>query len=162
MAEHLGVLLQYGFEEKFIRRELAFLGLADVFAESVLHVGKDDSVLEGAVSAKLSEHPEVLSTRPPERAPETFDLLKKAELELGDKAKREELNAVTNQAQKVILKSLDSPIATPPSDSKLQGLSPSFKVRAVKLNSANEGSEVASKKRKAAEEQACETNRDQE
>ncbi|KAJ2921476.1 hypothetical protein H1R20_g15615, partial [Candolleomyces eurysporus] len=123
---------------------------------------------------------------PHERAPEAFDLLKKAELELSDKAKREELDAVINQARNLILKSLDLPVSTPPSDPKLQGLSPTFKVRlrakskellieeelrrrkAIKLNLANEGlearkkeEEVASKKRKAEEEQAWEANRDQ-
>ncbi|PPQ72605.1 hypothetical protein CVT26_004079 [Gymnopilus dilepis] len=120
------------------------------------------------------------------RAPEAFDILKKAESELSDTAKREELDAVINQARITVLKSLNLPTSTPSSDPKLQGLDPPFSVmlkaqskqmlideelrrrKAIKMNLANEGlearkkeEEVAQKKRKAEEDKAWEDTREQ-
>ena len=51
-----------------------------------------------------------------------------AESELSDTAKREELDAVINQARITVLKSLNLPTSTPSSDPKLQGLDPPFSV----------------------------------
>ncbi|KAF8632273.1 hypothetical protein AX15_002015 [Amanita polypyramis BW_CC] len=118
---------------------------------------------------------------PHARAPEAFDLLKKAESELSDKAKREELDAVINQARTLVLKALELPTSTPDSDPELKNLNPSFHVRlkaqskellieeelrrrkAIKMNLANEGleakkkeEEVAAKKRKAEEDKVWE------
>ncbi|KIM39946.1 hypothetical protein M413DRAFT_188134 [Hebeloma cylindrosporum] len=120
------------------------------------------------------------------RAPEAFDILKKAESELSDKAQREELDAIINQARCALLKSLNLPTSTTPGDPKLQGLEPSFKVRlraqsksllideevrrrkAIKMNLANEGlearkkdEEVAQRKRKAEDDKSWEDNREQ-
>ncbi|KAL0574991.1 DnaJ subfamily C member 8 [Marasmius crinis-equi] len=123
---------------------------------------------------------------PHERAPEAFDLLKKAETDLSDKTKREELDAVINQARIMVLKALSLPSSTPPDDAELKNLEPPFKARlraqskellideelrrrkAIKMNLANEGlearkkdEEVASKKRKAEEEKQWEEGREQ-
>ncbi|KAF8896464.1 hypothetical protein BD779DRAFT_1496058 [Infundibulicybe gibba] len=119
---------------------------------------------------------------PHARAPEAFDILKKAESELSDKAKREELDAVINQARIMILKALTLPISTPDSDPQLKGLEPPYKFRlraqskellideevrrrkAIKMNLANEGlearkkdEEVAQRKRKAEEDKQWES-----
>ncbi|KDR78872.1 hypothetical protein GALMADRAFT_244505 [Galerina marginata CBS 339.88] len=123
---------------------------------------------------------------PHARAPEAFDILKKAESELSDKAQREELDAVINQARILVIKALNLPTSTPDSDSRLQGLDPPFKLRlrlqskqllideevrrrkAVKMNLANEGlearkkdEEVAQRKRKAEDDKSWEDNREQ-
>ncbi|KJA26410.1 hypothetical protein HYPSUDRAFT_36730 [Hypholoma sublateritium FD-334 SS-4] len=123
---------------------------------------------------------------PHARAPEAFDILKKAESELSDKAQREELDAVIQQAQTLVLKSLNLPTTTATTDPKLQGLDPPFKVRlraqsklllideevrrrkAIKMNLANEGlearkkdEEVAQRKRKAEDDKSWEDNREQ-
>ncbi|KAK0469711.1 chaperone regulator [Desarmillaria tabescens] len=128
-------------------------------------------------------HPDKCSHQ---RAPEAFDILKKAESELSDKAKREELDAIIKQARILVLKALSLPTSTPDSDPDLKSLNPSFKVRiraqskellideevrrrkAIKMNLANEGlearkkdEEIASKKRKAEEDRQWEDNRDQ-
>jgi len=120
------------------------------------------------------------------RAPEAFDVLKKAESELSDKPQREELDAIINQARSIVLKSLNLPTTTAPGDPKLQGLEPPFKVRlraqsklllideevrrrkAIKMNLANEGlearkkdEEVAQRKRKAEDDKNWEDNREQ-
>ena len=52
-----------------------------------------------------------------------------AESELSDKAQREELDAVIQQARTIVLKSLNLPTTISSTDSKLQGLDPPFKVR---------------------------------
>ncbi|PSS19957.1 hypothetical protein PHLCEN_2v3130 [Hermanssonia centrifuga] len=123
---------------------------------------------------------------PHARAPDAFDLLKKAESELSDKPKREELDAIIKQARLLLLKDLDLPITTPDNDSKLKALTPPWKQqlrakskellideevrrrKAVKMNLANEGlearkkeEEVASRKRKAEEDANWEANREQ-
>jgi DnaJ family protein C protein 8 len=120
------------------------------------------------------------------KAPEAFDLLKKAESELSESAKREELDAVINQARSMVLKSLDLPTSTPESDPQLKTLNPSFRVRlrtqskellieeevrrrkAIKMNLANEGlearkkdEEVAARKRKAEEDKLWEETREE-
>ncbi|KAG6888427.1 hypothetical protein C0992_008507 [Termitomyces sp. T32_za158] len=120
------------------------------------------------------------------RAPEAFDLLKKAESELSDKDRRENLDAVINQARLMILKALNLPSSTPDTDPNLRGLEPPYKVRlrlqskellideevrrrkAIKMNLANEGlearkkdEEVAAKKRKVQEDKQWEDNREQ-
>ncbi|KAG6910855.1 hypothetical protein DXG01_007171 [Tephrocybe rancida] len=123
---------------------------------------------------------------PHARAPEAFDILKKAESELSDKDKREDLDAVINQARSMILKALNLPLSTPDTDPQLKGLEPPYKVRlrlqskellideevrrrkAIKMNLANEGlearkkdEEVAAKKRKVQEDKQWEDNREQ-
>ncbi|KAF7374799.1 J domain-containing protein spf31 [Mycena sanguinolenta] len=123
---------------------------------------------------------------PHPRAPEAFDLLKKAESELSDEAKRENIDAIIAQARSLILKSLSLPLTTPNTDPALRRLDPSFKVRmraqvkellideelrrrkAIKMNLANEGlearmkeEEVAGKKRKAEDDKVWEDNREQ-
>lgn len=120
------------------------------------------------------------------RAPEAFDLLKKAESELSDKDKREELDAVIKQARTLVIKALNLPTSISDSDPRLQDIQPPFKVRlrlqskellieeevrrrkAVKMNLTNEGlearkkdEEVASRKRKAEEDKTWEENREQ-
>ncbi|KAF9451883.1 chaperone regulator [Macrolepiota fuliginosa MF-IS2] len=124
---------------------------------------------------------------PHARAPEAFDILKKAESELSDKNKREELDAVINQARITILKSLNLPTSTADNDYKLREIGePSFRIRvrakakdmlieeevrrrkAIKMNLANEGlearkkdEEVAARKRKAEDEKVWEDTREQ-
>jgi len=120
------------------------------------------------------------------RAPEAFDLLKKAESELSDPAKREELDAVIKEARTQLLRSLLLPPNIPDDDQRLKDLVPPFKVqlrqaskttlieeevrrrRAVKMNLANEGleakkkeDEVLAKKRKAEDDANWEANREQ-
>ncbi|TFK33240.1 hypothetical protein BDQ12DRAFT_769070 [Crucibulum laeve] len=123
---------------------------------------------------------------PHARAPEAFDILKKAESELSDEKKREELDAVINQARALVLKGLNLPITTLDSDPKLKSLQPPFKVqlriqskellideevrrrKAIKMNLANEGlearkkdEEVAQRKRKVEEDKVWEDTRDE-
>ncbi|RDB26423.1 J domain-containing protein spf31 [Hypsizygus marmoreus] len=123
---------------------------------------------------------------PHARAPEAFDILKKAESELSDKDKREELDAVINQARSLVIKALGLPSSTPDSDPQLKRLEPPFKTRlrlqskellideevrrrkAVKMNLANEGlearkkdDEVAARKRKVQEDKQWEDTREQ-
>ncbi|KAF8071837.1 hypothetical protein FPV67DRAFT_1412529 [Lyophyllum atratum] len=123
---------------------------------------------------------------PHARAPEAFDILKKAESELSDKEKREDLDAVINQARSLVLKALNLPTSTPDTDPQLKGIEPPFKVRvrlqskellideevrrrkAIKMNLANEGlearkkdEEVAAKKRKVQEDKQWEDTREQ-
>ncbi|RDX57298.1 DnaJ-domain-containing protein [Lentinus brumalis] len=120
------------------------------------------------------------------RAPDAFDLLKKAESELTDKTKRDELDAVINQARLVLLKTLGLPTTTRDDDPKLKNLTPPWRQqllaqskqflideevrrrKAVKMNLANEGlearkkeDEVNAKKRKAEEDARWEENREQ-
>ncbi|KAJ7126878.1 hypothetical protein C8R44DRAFT_617399 [Mycena epipterygia] len=131
----------------------------------------------------LTIHPDKTSHA---RAPEAFDLLKKAESELSDEAKREDIDAVITQSRALILKALSLPLTTPSTDPALRRLDPSFKTRmraqtkellieeelrrrkAIKMNLANEGlearmkdAEVAGKKRKAEEDRVWEDTRDQ-
>jgi len=123
---------------------------------------------------------------PHARAPDAFDLLKKAESELSDKDKREEVDAVINQARTLLLKSLNLPTTIPPSDPRLKSLNPPWRQqllakakellideevrrrKAIKMNLANEGlearkkeEEVSAKKRKAEEDARWEENREQ-
>ncbi|KAH9178237.1 hypothetical protein EDB89DRAFT_1843573 [Lactarius sanguifluus] len=123
---------------------------------------------------------------PHPRSPEAFDVLKKAESELGETTKREDLDAAINQARLTLLKGLSLPTSTPDDHPNLKGLSPPFKTqlrlkskellieeevrrrRAVKMNLANEGfearkkeEEVSAKKRKAEDDARWEENREQ-
>jgi len=123
---------------------------------------------------------------PHPRSPEAFDILKKAESELGDTAKREDLDAAINEARSTILKGLSLPTSTPDDHPKLKGLIPPFKAqlrqkskdilieeelrrrRSIKMNLANEGfearkkdEEVAERKRKAEDDARWEENREQ-
>ncbi|OCH94364.1 DnaJ-domain-containing protein [Obba rivulosa] len=120
------------------------------------------------------------------RAPDAFDLLKKAESELTDKTKREELDAVITQARVVVLKTHNLPTTIADDDPRLKTLTPPFREqlrakskeflideevrrrKAVKMNLANEGlearkkeEEVLARKRKAEEEVQWEETRDQ-
>ncbi|KIY65200.1 DnaJ-domain-containing protein, partial [Cylindrobasidium torrendii FP15055 ss-10] len=125
---------------------------------------------------------------PHARAPEAFDLLKKAESELSDTAKREELDAVVRQARILILKAQipPLPVTIHEGDDAVKGMKPPFQEQvrakakellieeevrrrtAVKMNLANEGfearkkdEEVASRKRKAEDEKAWEEGREE-
>ncbi|KAI8980177.1 DnaJ-domain-containing protein [Trametes punicea] len=123
---------------------------------------------------------------PHPRAPDAFDLLKKAESELSDKTKREELDAVITQARSILLKTHGLPPNTRDDDPRLKNLTPPWRQqflakakemlieeevrrrKAVKMNLANEGlearkkeEEVNAKKRKAEEEARWEETREQ-
>jgi len=133
-------------------------------------------------SLSLFIHPDKTSHP---RATEAFDLLKKAETEVSDKAKRDEIDAVIMQARLMVLKELSLPSTTNKNDVKLRKLDPPFKARmkakakelliddevrrrkAVKMNLANEGlearkkeEEVTAKKRKAENDKTWEENRE--
>ena len=62
-----------------------------------------------------------------ERAPEAFDLLKKAESELTDQEKRDNLDGVIKAARNEILKGLQLPTSAGDDHPKLKGLKPPFK-----------------------------------
>jgi len=123
---------------------------------------------------------------PHARAPDAFDLLKKAESELSDEKKREELDAIVKQARGVVLKTLNLPITLADDDVRLKNVMPPLKQqlrakckellideevrrrKAVKMNLANEGleakkkeEEVAARKRKAEDDANWEANREQ-
>jgi DnaJ family protein C protein 8 len=53
----------------------------------------------------------------------------KAESELGDTVKREDLDAAINQARSTLLKELSLPTSTPDDHPKLEGLTPPFKAQ---------------------------------
>ncbi|KAK7690907.1 hypothetical protein QCA50_006010 [Cerrena zonata] len=119
------------------------------------------------------------------RAPDAFDLLKKAESELSEPKKREELDAVIKQARIVILKDLNLPTTIADNDERLREVAPPFKEqirakskemlideevrrrKAIKMNLANEGLEARkkeeeqqAKKRKAEDDANWEANRE--
>jgi len=123
---------------------------------------------------------------PHPRAPDAFDILKKAEADLSEPAKREELDAVIKEARNQLLKSHSLPTTIADTDYRIKELEPPFKVqlrlkskellvdeelrrrRAVKMNLANEGlearkkeDEVNEKKRKAENDKVWEENREQ-
>ncbi|KAH9972818.1 DnaJ-domain-containing protein [Lactifluus volemus] len=144
---------------------------------------KADDIKKKYRQLSLFIHPDKCSH---ERAPDAFDVLKKAESELSDTGKREELDAAINQARSILLKGLSLPTSTPDDHPKLKGLTPPFKAqlrqkskdllieeelrrrRAVKMNLANEGfearkkeEEVTAKKRKAEDDAKWEETREQ-
>jgi len=121
-----------------------------------------------------------------ERAPDAFDLLKKAESELSDKDKRVEVDSVVTYARLQVLKTHTIPSSAEDSDPRVQALLPPFKEqwalkvkellideelrkrRALKMSLVNEGleakrkdDEAAAKKRKAEDDARWEANRDQ-
>ncbi|KAH9923294.1 DnaJ domain-containing protein, partial [Fomitopsis serialis] len=123
---------------------------------------------------------------PHARAPDAFELLKQAESQLSDKPKREEIDAVLNQARIMLLKGLQLPTTTQANDPKLKGLNPPWQQqflaqakellieeevrrrKAIKMNLANEGleakkkeDEVSAKKRKAEDDARWEDTREQ-
>ncbi|KAH9838496.1 DnaJ-domain-containing protein [Rhodofomes roseus] len=123
---------------------------------------------------------------PHARAPDAFELLKQAESQLSEKPKREEIDAVINQARIVLLKGMQLPTTTPDNDPKLKGLNPPWQEqflakakellieeevrrrKAIKMNLANEGleakkkeDEVTARKRKAEEDAQWEETREQ-
>ncbi|KAA1467644.1 DnaJ-domain-containing protein [Dentipellis sp. KUC8613] len=148
----------------------------------------DETVTPEGVKKKYRQlslfiHPD---KTPHPRAPEAFDLLKKAEAELTESTKREELDATITQARGVLLKGLGLPLSTTDDNAKLKGLTPPFKEqlrakskellideevrrrKAIKMNLANEGfearkkeEEVAAKKRKAEDDAKWEETREQ-
>ncbi|TFY83221.1 hypothetical protein EWM64_g787 [Hericium alpestre] len=148
----------------------------------------DQSVTPEGVKKKYRQlslfiHPD---KTPNPRAPEAFDILKKAESELSERARREDLDATITQARYTVLKALGLPVTTPDDSPKLTGLKPSFKEqirakskemlieeelrrrKAVKMNLANEGfearkkeEEVATRKRKAEDDAKWEESREQ-
>jgi len=121
-----------------------------------------------------------------ERAPEAFDRLKKAESELSDKEKRENLDGVIKAARNEILKALQLPTTAGDDHPKLKTLKPPFKEqlwakskemlideelrrrRAIKVQMTNEGreaqakeQEVITRKRKAEDDRVWEDNREE-
>ncbi|KAB5594867.1 J domain-containing protein spf31 [Ceratobasidium theobromae] len=120
------------------------------------------------------------------RATDAFDLLKKAEADLSNQPKRDELDAVMLEARAQTLKAHSLPTGTSDTDPRVLALVPSFKDqiracakdilideevrrrKAIKMNLANEGlearrkeEEAAAKKRKAEEDAQWEETRDQ-
>ncbi|CAG7849207.1 SubName: Full=Uncharacterized protein {ECO:0000313/EMBL:CCA70778.1} [Serendipita indica DSM 11827] len=120
------------------------------------------------------------------KAQDAFDLLKKAESEVQDKDKRENLDAVVKQARIELLRAMNLPTSTPDDHVKLKGLTPPWRQqlkdktkamlideelrrrRAVKLAMANEGreaqqkeEEVNTRKRKAEEDKVWEERREE-
>ncbi|KAG8755851.1 hypothetical protein FRC14_003613 [Serendipita sp. 396] len=120
------------------------------------------------------------------KAQDAFDILKKAENDLSDKDKRENLDATIKQARIELLKSLNLPPSTKDDHAKITSLSPPWsqqmrektkallideelrKRRAAKLAMANEGreaqqkdEEVASRKRKAEDDKIWEESREE-
>ncbi|KAH8117825.1 hypothetical protein DFH11DRAFT_1570893 [Phellopilus nigrolimitatus] len=120
------------------------------------------------------------------RAPEAFDLLKKAESELADEKQREEVDAVVTQARMLVFKTHSLPLSTEDSDPRVRALVPPFKAqlraqakellideevrrrKAIKMNLANEGleakkkeDEMTAKKRKAEDDKVWEETREQ-
>ncbi|KAH7930215.1 DnaJ-domain-containing protein [Leucogyrophana mollusca] len=143
---------------------------------------KPDEIKRKYRQLSLFIHPD---KTPHARAPDAFDILKKAESELSDKNKREELDAVITEARLQILKAHALPASTNDDDPKLRTLVPPFKEqlrakskellideevrrrKAVKMNLANEGlearkkeEEVTARKRKAEEDKTWEETRE--
>ncbi|KAH7097357.1 chaperone regulator [Auriculariales sp. MPI-PUGE-AT-0066] len=123
---------------------------------------------------------------PHARAPEAFDLLKKAEQELSDENKRGELDSLITRARSDLLKSHGIPTTVQKDDLRVISLVPPFKQqlrakvkemlieeevrrrKAIKNNLANEGFEaqkkeveVQTRKRKAEDDKAWEEGREQ-
>ncbi|KAG1887005.1 DnaJ-domain-containing protein [Suillus subluteus] len=106
---------------------------------------------------------------PHARAPDAFDLLKKAESELSDTAKREALDATIAEARLQLLRRL-VPSFKVQLRAKVKDLLIEEEVRrrkAIKMNLANEGlearkkeEEVATRKRKAEEDKTWEESRE--
>ncbi|KAG6334648.1 hypothetical protein ID866_4444 [Astraeus odoratus] len=116
---------------------------------------------------------------PHPRAPDAFDILKKAEAELSDTAKREELDAAIASARTTLLRSLSLPTSLTDDDPRLkyladdpkmqaQGLTTPWRImlkekikevlieeevrrrKAIKMNLANEGLEARKKEEEVA------------
>ncbi|KAH9959582.1 DnaJ-domain-containing protein [Russula dissimulans] len=108
---------------------------------------------------------------PHPRSPEAFDILKKAENELEDTAKREELDAGINQARSTLLKGMSHTAFKAQLRQKSKELLIDEELRrrrSVKMNLANEGfearkkeEEVTAKKRKAEDDARWEETREQ-
>jgi len=141
-----------------------------------------DAVKKKYRQLSLFIHPD---KTPDPRAPDAFNILKKAEAELSDEKKREALDAALKQARVEALKSLSMPTSIQDDDHRLEEVRAKFKetIRtkskqilmeeearrrlAIKVNLANEGTEqrmkeaeVAMKKRKAEEDANWEENRE--
>ncbi|KAL5525960.1 hypothetical protein ACEPAG_7298 [Sanghuangporus baumii] len=120
------------------------------------------------------------------RAPEAFDLLKKAESELSDEKKRDEVDAIVTSARTLLLREHKLPTTIEESDPRIKELNPPFRVqirlkckemmieeevrrrKAIKMNLANEGleaqrqeAEQLAKKRKAEEDKLWEETREE-
>ncbi|EJD06455.1 DnaJ-domain-containing protein [Fomitiporia mediterranea MF3/22] len=123
---------------------------------------------------------------PHKRAPEAFDLLKKAESELSDEKKRAEVDATVMQARNLLLREHKLPTNIEDTDPRLKDLSPPFRTqlrlkckeimideevrrrKAIKMNLANEGleaqrqeAEQLAKKRKAEADKVWEETREE-
>jgi len=176
-------------EASAIQRELEVERILDAFKLNPYDIlDLEPSVTTDGVKKRYRQlslfiHPDKC---PHPRSPEAFDILKKAENELGDPPKREELDAAINQARSTLLKGMSLPTSTPDDHPRLRGLTPPFKAqlrqkskellideevrrrRAVKMNLANEGfearkkeEEVTAKKRKAEDDARWEETREQ-
>ncbi|KAJ3760034.1 chaperone regulator [Lentinula raphanica] len=120
---------------------------------------------------------------PHPRAPDAFDILKKAESELSEKAKRDELDALIAQARTLLVREMGWSGINPKAIKDLESIwrervraktkellidEELRRRKALQLALANEGlearkkdEEVASRKRKADEDKAWEANREQ-
>ncbi|KAH7884452.1 DnaJ domain-containing protein [Phlebopus sp. FC_14] len=132
---------------------------------------KPDDIKRRYRQLSLFIHPD---KTPHPRAPDAFDLLKKAESELSDTAKRTELDATIASARTTLLRSLTLPVTLTDDDPKLkyladdpnmkaQGLTTPWRImlkekikellieeevrrrKAIKMNLANEGLEARKK-----------------
>ena len=61
---HLGAFLENGLEEDVLPHQFRFALVTDPAADFSPHVSDDDDILEGVVTAELSEHAEVLPRQP--------------------------------------------------------------------------------------------------
>ncbi|KAJ7067051.1 DnaJ-domain-containing protein [Mycena amicta] len=120
------------------------------------------------------------------RAPEAFDILKKAESEMSDETKRQNLDAIVAEARLLVFKTNGLPPSTLVNSVEVRKLEPPFKTqlrmksrdllieeevrrrKAIKMNLANEGhearqkeAEVEGKKRKAEDDKVWEERREE-
>jgi len=146
------------------------------------HLAAPDAIKRKYRQLSLFIHPD---KTPDPRAPDAFDILKKAEAELSDEKKREALDAALRQARIETLKDMDLPTTIANDDYRLEEVMSTFKQKlrvkskqilmeeearrrlAIKVNLANEGTEqrmkeaeVSMKKRKAEEDARWEENRE--
>jgi len=146
------------------------------------HTVTTDAIKRKYRQLSLFIHPD---KTPDPRAPEAFDLLKKAEAELGDEKKRESLDAAIKEARILVLRSMNLPQSITDDDDRLKHELPAFREKvkakskevlieeevrrrtAIKVNLANEGTEqrmkeaeISERKRKAEEDAQWEVTRE--
>ena len=89
-------------------------------------VAKPDEIKKKYRQVSLFIHPDKC---PHPRAPDAFDLAKKAEQELSDENKREELDSLINRARSDLLKSHGIPSNAAKDDLRVLSLFPPFKLQ---------------------------------